>query len=63
MPYLEEGTHQELLPAAGQNQTHPQQPSQLPLPTRFDGTNGPKQAEGCEYVRLPNPRSNCCRRS
>ena len=45
MPDLEEGTHQELLPAAGQNQTQTQQPSQLPLPTRFDGANGPKQAE------------------
>ena len=45
MPDLEEGTHQELLPTVGQNQTHPQQPSQLPLPTRFDGANGLKQAE------------------
>ena len=45
MPDLKEGTPQELLPAAGQNQTHPQQSSQLPLPTQFDGSNGPKQAE------------------
>ena len=39
MPDLEERTHQELLPAAGQNQTQTQQPSQLPLPTRFDGAD------------------------
>ena len=41
-------SHQETsgLPSGTQeNEDNPQQPSQLPLPGKFDGANGPKQAE------------------
>ena len=48
MPETAAVSHQETsgLPLGTQeNENSPQQPSQLPLPAKFDGANGPKQAE------------------
>ena len=44
MPETEPAIQQGLPSGAEQHQTHPQS-SQLPLPARFDGANGPNQAE------------------
>ena len=48
MPDTAVVSHQETsgLPSGAQeNGINPQQPSQLPFPAKFDGANGPKQAE------------------
>ena len=53
MPDTEPVEQQGLPSGTEQNQTLPQQPSQLPLPARFDGANGYKPGRVLDSVEPP----------